>query len=98
MSIRRIKFVPPITLVLVLYLLLFSSFALFHTYANSELEETSCLIGHSVLLGQVALLGLYLLSVILIRVSDPRSGPELLIRNRIPSSNIARAPPRLSFL
>lgn len=45
-----------------LYLLLFSGFAEFHTYANNELGETTCSIGLWVQHGQTAILSVVLIS------------------------------------
>jgi len=53
-------------LVFVLYLLLFSSFAVFHAYANDELTDAhGCQIGLWVQHGQTAVLSVVLVSAVL---------------------------------
>lgn len=48
-----------------LYLILFTSFAVFHAYANNELVKTTCSIGLWVQHGQTAILSVVLISTAL---------------------------------
>ena len=63
---HKTDFISNITLGLVLYLLLFSAFALFHAYANDELTDAhGCQIGLWVQHGETAVLTIVLISTTL---------------------------------
>ena len=66
MRIRKTKLISFFTLGLIVYLLLFSTFALFHAYANNELTDThGCQIGLWVQHGQTITFALFLFSTAL---------------------------------
>ena len=98
MGIRRIKFVPSFTLTFVLYLLLFSCFALFHAYTNNELSDPQgCQIGLWVQHGQQTLLAALVLVpcvLVLFQLAPNRQSVFPFMALRVPS---ARAPPAFSF-
>jgi len=82
-------------LAFVLYLLLFTSFAEFHAYANNELGETNCAIGLWVQHGQTAVLSVVLVSAVLASLfySNPSIKAPYVKPFRFTAS--LRAPPSL---
>lgn len=62
---EQIKVFRPALLGFALFLLLFSSFAEYHAYANNELGETSCAIGLWVQHGETAVFSVVLVSAAL---------------------------------
>jgi len=65
----KTNFISYITLGLVLYLLLFSAFALFHVYANDEIADAhGCQIGLWVQHGETAILSVIFISTALASV------------------------------
>ncbi len=96
---QKTKLISHITLGFVLYLLLFSTFALFHAYANNELSDAhGCQIGMWVQHGQAATLSVVLLSTAL--ASLPYFNPPINLLNPSPfrSTASSRAPPLLTLL
>jgi hypothetical protein len=64
---RPASFLPWITTGIALYLLIFSTFALYHAYANDELINShGCQIGEWVQHGQTATVAIVLLSITLV--------------------------------
>jgi len=91
---QKTKLIPHITLGLVLYLLLFSAFALFHAYANNELTDPlGCQIGEWVQHGQATFFAVILVSTVLACSFYLSLIPDGL-RPRLAISGLtARAPP-----
>lgn len=81
--------------VFVLYLILFSAFALFHAYENNELiDPHGCQIGQWVLQhGQGAVLSIGFLLVVLGCAFFPLWPPRLFLQHIVLLSLSARAPP-----
>ena len=95
---QKTKLISHITLGLILYLLLFSSFALFHAYTNNEISNPQgCQIGLWVQQGQVALqadLVLVPFLLVLFRLVPNR---QSVFFSMALSAFSARAPPSFSF-
>ena len=99
MGLRRIKIVPSFSLALVLYLLLFSAFALFHAYTNNELADPQeCQIGLWVQHGQQTLLAALVLVPCLLVLFQLAPNRRSVFPSMVLSASAARAPPTVSFL
>lgn len=82
------------TLGLTLYLLLFSAFALYHTYANDELINShGCQIGEWVQHGQTVIVALPLIAALLALVLVLHETPSGYIPRQFAFGLTARAPP-----
>lgn len=86
-----------ITLLLV-YLLLFSIFSLFHAYAANELDGShGCNIGQWIHLGQQAAI-FFLFAVVSVLLFDIDRNPTLLfVKTLLDPNHFKRGPPHLSF-
>lgn len=99
MRLSKTNLISHLTLGLVLYLLLFSTFVLYHTYANNELSDPhGCPIGLWLQHGQVITLAVVLFSAVLAcSYYYPRMS-ELFLHKLFASCLTARAPPLCSCL
>jgi hypothetical protein len=94
MHLEKKKLVAHFTLGLVFYLLLFSSFALFHAYANNELSNPQgCHIGLWVQHGQATFLTIILLWTVFACSYYLPFSPDRLCHRLVVSGLTARAPP-----
>ena len=84
---------------LILYLLLFSAFALFHIYAANELDDPhGCPIGEWVHLGQQAAASIFLLfSVFLLLYLPNKHATIFFTRTLLWRNHLKRGPPSLLF-
>jgi hypothetical protein len=99
MRVSKTNLIYHLTLGLVLYLLLFSAFALYHAYADNELSDPhGCPIGLWLLHGQVIILAVVLFSAVLARSFYYFCVSELFLRKLFASCLTARAPPLSSCL
>ncbi len=95
---QKTKLIPHITLGLVLYLLLFSAFALFHAYANNELTDPhGCQIGLWLQHGQTLIFAVLLFAAGMACSFYHPCTPGNFLHRLIASSLTARAPPPLFY-
>jgi hypothetical protein len=92
---KKTKFNSYVIAGLVVYLLLFSVFALYHVYVANELEDShGCAIGEWVHLGQQAAVSFFLLfSVYLLSCCPDKNITIFLIRTLLWKDHPKRGPP-----
>lgn len=99
MTSQRSKLIFHIALGIALYLFLFSSFALFHAYANDELTDPhGCQIGLWLQHGHATLLSLLLLSAAIVCLFYRRCTIDTPLYNLYINPLTARAPPFFSHV
>jgi hypothetical protein len=96
---KKTKFISYVIAGLVVYLLLFSVFALYHVYAANEWEDShGCAIGEWVHLGQQAAVSLLLLSSVYLLLYLPNKHATIFFtRTLLWRNHLKRGPPPLLF-